>query len=269
MASATMTNGSYNGIDTREKLTRLSESEWEGVRFFFADTDDVTKAMLASGLPAIDDPWDPVNLPDLKVTRVGPPAGAWGCEGASGMSGTILIPVQYKTPGIKILPYDVGDAWTETECGQSSVQVATGLIYDDGKGDFVPDTMLPAINGGNGFQKVVGVVQARVVKVYSELDYHDKRNTWAQYGTEAAFNAYDFSLPPIRDGTIEHLISAGMAQYFGYREEMVGKGKVRVTHSFNLFGKNIYAWPETAEDGMVLKMWEPHPWTIRDFSTML
>ena len=268
MASATMTNGSYNGIDTREKLTRLSASEWEGVRFFFADTDDVTKAMLAAGLPAIDDPWDPVDLPDLKATRVGPPAGAWGREGASGMSGTILIPVQYKTPGIKVLPYEIGDAWTEIASGQSSVQVQTGLVYSGGS--WVEDTLLPAINGGQGAQKTVGNVEARVIAVYSEANLHTKKNTWAQYATEACFNSDAFTMPPIRDGTTLFAVDPDKAQYMGFEMEMIGKGKARVTHRLSLFGAPFYRWFELDEEGMPMgAIFNARLWPSRPFAGLL
>jgi hypothetical protein len=267
VATATVCNGEFNGQDTREKLTRLAGSEWEGLRWFHADTDDVTEAMLASGLPAIGDPWDLTNLPDLVVTRVGPPAGAWGRAGATGMSGTILIPVAYRTPGIQVLPYEVGDAWTEIASGQSSIQVQTGLIYDGT--NWVPDLMLPAINNGQGMQKVVGTLEARVTAVYSESGYHAKKNTWGQYTAEACFNGDAFTVPPIRGGVTPHAIAAGEAQYMGFEMEMIGKGKVRATHRLSLWGTNTYTWFETDEAGMPIQEWNPHPYHIRPFATLL
>ena len=268
MATATVCNGEFNGQDTREKLTRQAASEWEGVRWFWADTDDVTEAMLASGLPAIDDPWDLTNLPDLKVTRVGPPAGAWGRAGASGMSGSILVPVYYKTPGITIFKYEVGDAWTEIASGQTSIVVRAGLV-DLGGGNWVPDESAPAINAGQGTQKVVGTVEARVTAVYSEAGYHAKKNTWAQYAAEACFNSDVFTTPPIRGGTTLHSIAAEKAQYMGFEMEMIGKGKVRVTHRLSLFGSPFYVWYELDDEGVPMTGYDPRLWPSRPFATLL
>lgn len=268
MATATVCNGEFNGQDTREKLTRLSGAEWEGLRWFHADTDDVTEAMLASGLPAINDPWDLANLPDLKVTRIGPPAGAWGRAGASGMSGTILIPVYYRTPGIQVLPYEIGDAWTEIASGQSSVQVQTGLVLSGGNWEL--DTLLPAINGGQGAQKTVGNVEARVIAVYSEANFHAKKNTWAQYATEACFNADAFTMPPIRDGTTLFAVDPDKAQYMGFEMEMIGKGKVRVTHRLSLFGAPFYRWFELDDAGMPIgTAFSARLWPSRVFANVL
>lgn len=268
MATATVSNGTFGATDTREKLTRLSQTEWEGVRYFWADTDDVTEAMLAAGLPSIDEAWDPVNLPDLKVTKIGPPAGSWGQEGATGMSGTILIPVYYKTPGIQVLPYEIGDAWTEIASGQTSIMVQTGLVLSGG--DWVPDTLLPAINNGQGTQKTVGVVEARVIAVYSEANYHAKKNTWAQYATEACFNSDAFTLPAIREGSTTHAIGVEQAQYMGFEMEMIGKGKVRATHRLSLFGSPYFKWFELDEEAMPIgTQFSARLWTSRPFAGVL
>lgn len=268
MATATVSNGTFAGVDTREKLTRLSDTEWDGVRFFWANTDDVTEAMLAAGLPAIDDPWDPVNLPDLKVTKIGPPAGSWGQEGATGMSGTILIPVYYKTPGIQVLPYEIGDAWTEIASGQTSIMVQTGLVWSGG--EWKRDTTKPAINNGQGMQKTVGIVEARVTVIYSEAVFITKKNTWAQLATEQAFNDGAITIPPVRYGTTRLAIESGKAQYLGFEMEAIGKGKIRVTHRLGLFGANEYKWFELDEQGKPIGT-DPitvQPWTIRHFEDL-
>lgn len=268
MAIATVSNGTFGTIDTREKLTRLSQFEFEGVRYFWADTDDVTEAMLASGLPTIGSSWDPVNLPELKAVKIGPPAGSWGQEGATGMSGTILLPVYYKTPGLQFFPHEVGDAWTEIVSGQTSITVQTGLILSGG--NWVPDTLLPAINNGQGAQKTVGVVEARVVAVYSEANYHSKKNTWAQYATEACFNADAITLPPIREGTTTHAIGVEQAQYMGFEMEMIGQGKVRATHRLGLFGSPYYKWFELDEKANPIgTQFSARLWTSRPFAGVL
>ncbi|MFO0833650.1 MAG: hypothetical protein U0638_01665 [Phycisphaerales bacterium] len=267
MATATRVSGSVMGQSTRETLARLSNTEWEGQRWYMVDTHDPEEAMLASGLPAHGSEWS-AAIPSLIVIKIGPPSLIVGRAGAPDRSGTMFVPVFYRTPGLAFFQPEVGDAWTEIASGQSSIVVQTGLVYAGG--NWVPDTLLPAINNGQGAQKTVGVVEARVVAVYSEANYHSKKNTWAQYASEACFNSDAFTMPPVRDGSTPHSIAAEQAQYMGFEMETLGKGKVQATHRLGLFGSPYYRWFELDHDGMPIgTQFSARLWTSRPFAGIL
>lgn len=70
---------------------------YTGRRTYKVNTGDVAEAMMATGLPALGEPWN-AALPQLVVTRIGP-VNAWAHKPATSTdNGWCYIPVEYSTP---------------------------------------------------------------------------------------------------------------------------------------------------------------------------
>jgi len=266
MATAKRISGTAMGQSTRESLTRLSDSEWEGQCWYVVDTDDPTEAMLASGLPVHGSSWSP-SIPGLIVAKIGPPAIIVGNADDPNRSGSMFVPVFYRTAGSGMIQPEVGDAWTEEASGEATVLIKSGLKWDGT--DWVPDTTGPAINDGEGMYKSVGVVELRVTCIYTEADFLAKRPTLEQYAAEHAWNYGDFSVPPVRFGTTRWTYASGRAQYKGFEMQALGPDKVQVVHRISVNGENQEKWFSYDVEGKPIgAMKSAFPWPDRPFEDL-
>lgn len=244
MSTALPLEGKIGDLDTRPKLTRKGSASYTGTRYFRVDTDDVVDAMLASGLPEPGDPFDAVRLPSCQAFEIGPAMMVKGKAASDGSrSGFCVIPVQYATRDLQVLPYDAGDAFTTWVNAVNATTVYFGL-----------EASPLAINDGEGTSKRTGSVQAKVTKYYTEAQFNAKLPTFNEYGLLLPVNSDAFTLPPVRGFSTPYTFAyneSNRAFYLGYEQDVQG-GLVVVTHTFEMGGSAKYLWSQRKSDGTVI-----------------
>lgn len=209
----------------------------EAVEWYLVDTDDIRSVLLAPGLPAEDDPLDPVNYPDVLCYGLTAEEKVGAENVSEGRVGWTYVRADYATPGAgnftqpNLYP---GQKWTEIQPGERTEQ----LYETIDPGDPRPP---PPINNGDGYAREVGLVVLLIYRCYDLTFQPDfaRLNTLAK---DRAFNDASITVPKLFGAGASWSIAADKAQYKGYEAYVQGKVLI-VRHSVQVGLVPRIEWP--------------------------
>lgn len=239
-----------------ELIRNRDEFPWEvtrsttgmtGLRTYMVNTDLVDKALTATGLPGIDEPWDANLYPDLKVVQVGPAKVLGGYDATGdGSGGWCAVPVRYATPNGQLAVFpQPGTKWTEISAG---IEAYTGYFPLKRKTGPNPDTpnvdvsppFAPS-NNGDGFPVKQATYAARV-HAYYEPDHVYDAARLITLSRPCKTNNAVLRLPRIMGyPQLEWVMKRGQVLYLTH--EVVRDGPaMRITHHLEVSNDFLFRW---------------------------
>ena len=218
-----------------------------GLRTYLVNTDLIDKALTAPGLPAIDDPWDGIDYPDLTVVQVVPAAVLGGKDTTGdGAGGWCAVPVRYATPSRQLAVFpQPGIKWTEVSSG---VEAFTG--YFPLKRQTGPDGNTPNVvvggpfapsNNGDGFPVKQATYSARV-HVYMEPNASYDAATLIALSRPCKVNNGVVRLPRIMGyQQLNWTLTRGQVLYLTHEVARDGPA-MRITHHLEISNDFLYRW---------------------------
>lgn len=241
MPSANLINGRINGRDLRPRL-KIGERGQAGTRWWLVDTDDETEAVLASGLPALGDPWDVTRFGGCTVRDIGP-AEILGGGSTGGHEGWSVVPVQYSSNGYAgqtPLPRDVSDQWSEIRGGSRGVQVYYGV-------DGSPGWQLP-IHNGTGLSIESGDTQI-VVRTHLPATAPIPLAKLISLSTPNKINDRQVLLPPIYRTSNRLTFNKGELRFKEYAVAMVNN-LIQISCTLVAARDHTAVWTKTNDKGL-------------------
>ena len=189
---------------------------WSGVRHYKVNTEDIERAMSASGLPRRGERWSPA-LSSLRVVQRTPEYVGGQDVSGTGVGGWVGVRVEYETPGFsgRILPRDLGGAGDYTEM---TWEPRTARVYYDARVEDDPVAYGVQIDNGRGVDKAFGV-RVAIVHRFRPLDTPSPdglvENAWA-----APINSEELSLPPEEGSSVGRTVPKLGAQFAGFERRV-------------------------------------------------
>lgn len=239
-----------------ELIRNRDEFPWEvmrsstgttGLRTFRVNTDLVDKALTATGLPALDDPWDSIDYPDLKVVQVGPAKVLGGYDPTGdGAGGWCAVPVRYATPNGQLAVFpQPGLKWTEIQAG---VEAYTGYFPLKRKTGPTPDVpnidvsgALGPSNNGDGFPVKQATYSARV-HTFWEPDHVYDAARLVRLSRPCKVSNGVIRLPRVMGyQQLEWVLAPGQVLYLTHEVARDGPA-MRITHHLEISQDFLFRW---------------------------
>lgn len=223
-------------------VIRVTPKGVEATEWYLVDTDDIRKVMDAPGIPAADDPLDPVKYPNVLCYNVVAEEKTGGDDDSTGRIGWIWLRVDYATPGAgsftqpNLYP---GQKWTEIQNAERSE-----TVYADINATSDP---IIRINDGDGYAKEKGLTILVVNRCW-ELDHQPDFPLYNTLNRDRPFNNAPITVPKLFGAGAQWTIAPEGAQYKGFEVQVQGKVLI-VRHFLQLGLSKEITWRHNKPDG--------------------